>query len=275
MVAQKKKKKVGGWAILHFSIAGVILFASPALAVPITDVTIPLNAGSFYTYTGPPGDTAGSLQILDFNNNNTFRINLAIMKAEGDTAFNYQLYNSGVNFQTTFNLGPSAMYDDYSAYNNPANPDPARSIAKGSFREGAVLTLYGWIRNKKTTEKWGPFNILTAVVQDDFAIEESSLPSTNQLIFQQHFRVTGGELATGSVTGLTLSNFTATYQFNGCTQSPNSGVQDFQNTIYRASNSQVQFLAVPEPMSIILLSTAGLLLSLKRNGKKKDALYNS
>jgi hypothetical protein len=263
LIAEKKGKNVTRFLLLGTWFAGVMFSPIPAWSALIKDVTIPFGSGYIYKYTGPAGDTAGYFQVRSASDTQTFRISGSIMKADGDADFNYELYNYGSQYQTTFQIGSSSMYDDYST-GSPL------WLAQGSFTSGAVLTLYGYIRDKISSQIWGPFTILTATIDQNFDVLEN--PNvTNQVLCQTHFHVTSGELATGAITGIKLRSmdFTATWQFNSCTQSPYPGVQDFQKSIIRGAGSQVQFVVpVPEPMSLLLLTVAGGYVSLKRIGKK-------
>jgi len=93
------------------------------------------------------------------------------------------------------------------------------------------------------------------------SIETSSLGGT-RIDVHQNFMVTGGELATGAVTGLKAwPLFTAIYTFDKCSADATPGqVQDFQSSIqYSLGDTNVHLQFVPEPVTLALLGLGGLL----------------
>lgn len=170
-----------------------------------------------------------------------------------------------------FDLSESALVTDESY--TVAYPTTNREIAKGQFDIGAMVTITGSITTQYGAEEIFPTGtILQAQVINRFWAEERQGLFANMMNIRLDLAVTGGELATGAVTGFKLFDASAadiTLVF--CSQEGNiaQAVEDFQSDIWYLSPSMVQIYPVPEPMSLGLLGL-GWLLILSRKEKNSN-----
>ncbi len=165
-----------------------------------------------------------------------------------------------------FNLTESSILSDES-YTVPYFMNP--KIAKGKFDAGAIITITGSITTQGAAEEVFPTGIiLEAVVSSEFWVEEKQGMPNNMVNMRMSLTVTGGELATGAVTGFKLfEDSTADITLLWCSQPENLGlaVEDFQSDIWYLSPSMVQIYPVPEPMSLGLLGLGWLLILRRKN----------
>lgn len=184
----------------------------------------------------------------------------------GDDKYNYEIRGGSV--QST----PSTLMSDQSY---PGIPGLNDYVAKGYFASGATLTLIGSIWHVVDDEFGNPLiedeifasgALLTATVNNNFYVkEEDFLP--NELFLQLDMTILGGELATGTVTGMQLEpHAIADITLKFCSQYDNPGlrVDDFTgDDISYLSPSIIQMYSAPEPLTAVLLGF-GSLLAIRR-----------
>ena len=136
-------------------------------------------------------------------------------------------------------------------------------VASATFQNnqaGAISTLsiIGSIKDNLTNAIVFPNgSLLTAQANGNAGALESL---TSIFAVTQNFAITGGELATGSATGITLwPNFRAAYDLR-----TSGTIDDFSGNIgYNAGTSGVAF-EVPEPLSLACLGLGALLVRARR-----------
>jgi len=238
-----------------FIIRGVIvslLLAVPVIAVPVDGVQFNLQGGPIF-YQIPPGE----LFVNEFH-------------GDPDTISGHVLLPGGKweDYEirdAMFDLSESLIMSDESYTDtNPMNP----KIAKGQFDAGAIVTITGSITTTGgAVEVFPTGTILEAEVTNQFFVEEKKGLPSNLINMQLDLTITGGELATGAVTGFQLyaqqiGHITLVF----CSQPDNPGaaVEDFASDIWYLSPSMVQIYPIPEPMSVSLLALGGLLVLRKK-----------
>lgn len=240
-----------------FIITGVIvslLLAVPVIAVPVDGIQFNLQGGPmFYKYPPPPGE----LFVNEFHGDpDTISGHVKLLGGDWE---DYEIRDA------EFNLTASSMLSDESyADSDFMNP----LIAKGQFDVGAIVTITGSITTTNgAVEVFPTGTILEAEITNQFWVEEMKGMPGNFMNMQLDMTVTGGELATGAVTGFELyaqQIGDITLLFCSQPENPGNAVEDFASDIYYTSPSMVQIYPIPEPMSVSLLALGGLLVLRKK-----------
>jgi hypothetical protein len=235
-----KWSRVKGASLVFLSI--ILLSAFPASGAIIDSMQLGFFSGDYwFNSTGPDAGT--------------FDLDL------GDSCFGTITANgSSYNVSCSYKLEAADMLTDMSS------GDVAQAqFADNSGGTPVTLTISGEIMEAGFTG-----TILTAVATSDFLAVETSDVGSTTIDIHQPFQVTGGELATGTETGLQIwNNFIGVYTFSGSSSDEFPGeVRDFQSSIqYAIGNTNVHF-EIPEPLSVSLLGLGSLVIWRRRQGSR-------
>lgn len=158
----------------------------------------------------------------------------------------------------TFTMTPCTLITD----NNPGG-----TLADGTFTGSADITVVGSIQmvDGVGAPVGAPLftgTILTATMGNaTWDLVERAIPAES-VRGSQPFTVTGGELATGTVSGIKMldSDSVFTLDLNM------TAITDFSSGDYISFMPQIQFVApVPEPATMLLLLAGGMLVRRKRH----------
>jgi hypothetical protein len=239
----------------------VAVSAMQARAVTVEGIQFQLGLdinsdGLFYTKSS---SSQGQFFLSDAPMDPTL-INGEILVAGGQWG-DYEIRDASLTM-TPVNLLQDASFTT----SDSSNP----KIAKGKFAGGAVLTITGSITTVDGAQTVFPTGtILTATVNAAYwAQEQLGITGANTLDAQQLLTVTGGELATGAVTGFVLSPSVVmdlTCYFCSQVGNPGMNLEDFQSDINYMLPSTVQIN--PEPVSAALFGIGAVLLGRRRQAK--------
>lgn len=246
-----------------FIITGVIvslLLAVPVIAVPVDGIQFNLQGGPiFYQIPDPPPALPGELFVNEYHGDPDTISGHVLLP--GGSWEDYEIRDA------EFDLSASSILpggDQSYADSNPMNP----KIAYGQFAAGAIVTMTGSITTTDgAVEVFPTGTILEAEVTNQFWVEEKLGMPSNLINMQLDLTITGGELATGAVTGFELYEQQIghiTLVFCSQPDNPGAAVEDFASDIWYLSPSMVQIYPIPEPMSVSLLALGGLLVLRKK-----------
>jgi len=138
--------------------------------------------------------------------------------------------------------------------------------AEGEFAAGGLVTLSGTILDPYFIPIFTG-TILEAQVTDDFVMLETNNDNTVNTAALVSLAVIGGELATGTQTGLVMLDPQMGGHYVESRAQPGGGdVTDFQSDLSCTAGHQLQFFAVPEPASGLLILLAGGWVVRRRRG---------
>jgi len=91
----------------------------------------------------------------------------------------------------------------------------------------------------------------------------------NNVVGQNGFVPTSGELVTGATAGLKIADFVSSFAFNSSnglyTGAP---VTNFSSTSYKSLSPQIQIVApIPEPASMLMVALGAAVLGLRKKQK--------
>jgi hypothetical protein len=230
----------------------------------ITDMTLTIEEGVMYH--GPEDGTSPGEFQLQYENGlgppiEQVPILSGDLKVNNTPQVSYQLQNAWVS------MTPSYLASDNSG---------GTGVADGDFYAGAVLTLWGTIVEKATSNVVFPDGlIMTAEITHDFNLAENDgfpFPQENKIEgLDIQLDITGGELASNGVSDLVIYDgddmFDLTYNLLNCQQLDNSGgaVEDFQSMIDFGTLSTLVYSAnVPEPVTAVLVGLGSILMLRRR-----------
>jgi hypothetical protein len=176
----------------------------------------------------------------------------------------------------TIDITSAPLLNDTSYEWNTMNP----WIARGEFGgAGSVtLTISGSLWETKDGQPGTEIfsgAILTAILTESFEVSEKETPQImgSSMDAQMIFQITGGELKTGTVTGLSFATnqITLDMLLVNCTQQDQPGMflTNFQSDIDYLNPSEIQInplYSAPEPGTAVLMVLSSLFL---RSKKKK------
>jgi len=247
-----------GFIVIVVGVVVSVLLAVSVSAVPVDGIQFNLQGGPiFFKIPVPPPTLPGELFVNEYHGDpGTISGHLLL---PGGSWEDYEIRDA------IFDLSASSIIGDESyTDSNPMNP----KIAKGQFDAGAIVTISGSITTTDgAVEVFPTGTILEAVVTNQFWVEEKKGLPYNLINMQLDLTITGGELATGAVTGFQLyEQQIGDITLNFCSQpdNPALAVEDFASDIWYLSPSMVQIYPIPEPMSVSLLALGGLLVLRKK-----------
>jgi hypothetical protein len=229
------------------------LFSAQASAVVhVKDIQLGLNMSTWYDgFTPSP-----AFQLVDTGSNSSvvgILPNMGVVNTWEATFYSYRIVDA------TFTMSANTLISD----NNPGGAGGA----DGTFTGGSVLAIEGSIVEVDGVgNPIGPASftgtLLSAQMDaDTWDLEEDAL-LINSVRGDQGFTVTGGELATGAISGLKMLDFNGvfTMDLNLTT------ISDFGPNMYMSALPQIQFVApVPEPATMLLLLAGGILVRSRKS----------
>jgi hypothetical protein len=227
-------------------IVSFLICAQASAVVYVKDIQLGFGMSTWYDVS------EGKFQLVDSMGSDVVQVSdsMGVVNTWENTLYDYRITNA------TFSMTPCSLVND----NNPGGV-----VADGTFTGGAMLSVIGSIQQMQNGLNVGsPLftgTLLTATMEDDnWDLEEDSI-LIDSVRGDQPFVVTGGELATGSVSGLKMLDFNGVFTMDLNA----SSITDFSSTDYISFMPQIQFVApVPEPATMLLLLTGGMLLRRKR-----------
>ena len=228
-----------------------LVCSQASAVVHVKDIQLGLNMATWYNgYVPGP-----AFQLVDSGTSSSvvgILPNMGVVNTWEETLYSYSIVDA------TFTMSASTLISD----NNPGGAGGA----DGTFTGGTVLSVVGSIIEVDGSGiPVGP-TLFTGILlsaqmdPDTWNLEEDAL-LINSVRGDQGFTVTGGELATGAISGLKMLDFNGvfTMDLNLTT------ISDFGPQMYISALPQIQFVApIPEPATMLLLLTGGMLLRRKR-----------
>jgi hypothetical protein len=225
-----------------------LLSAQASAVVHVKDIQLGLNMSTWYD--------GSAFQLVDSGSSSSvvgILPNMGVVNTWEATFYSYRIVDA------TFTMSANTLISD----NNPGGAGGA----DGTFTGGSVLAIEGSIVEVDGVgNPIGPASftgtLLSAQMDaDTWDLEEDAL-MINSVRGDQNFTVTGGELATGAISGLKMLDFNGvfTMDLNLTT------ISDFGPNMYMSALPQIQFVApVPEPATMLLLLAGGILVRSRKN----------
>jgi len=227
-----KKMKIAAISVVVVLCASIIANAS---ILYVSDLQF-TNPGKFYSYASG----AGNLSLASGYS--------SIMKLSNDEVWNYSISGGAISLSST-------LVQDISS----------GGYAKGRFATGRTVTVTGTLKYKPTGESIYTGTIISATMDEPNATwilaESPSLAINGSAEFAIDTTVgLGSGIVFGSDT-IKMGQFRIDFAFKSVTPNP-SKFNVAQNLI--STSNTFNIVAIPEPATILMLSTAALALRIRK-----------
>jgi hypothetical protein len=231
----------------------VLVLPAWVFGTPLQIMEMQWSIAPVYLYRSATQNLHFELAGPTYNDNITIRPGGGI-KVQGESTYRYKLSGAKMKLTTSPRISDNSTTE-------------GQAIAW--FDDGATLTITGAIRdsaNGNATVFSG--TLLTATVMNNIRVYEDKVDSNRLLIGSINFQVTGGELQTGSNSGIKLGpTFDMGLDFANCVQMPGyAPMTNFSSDIQGNADDGGLVQCTPEP-SVIALILLGTIFGF--SGKRK------